>query len=381
MKRAQLVKDILLKENITTWFQPVVNLEKGDISGWEALTRGPSVSTLHSAAALFAAAQKAELLKPLELMCIRNATKCFEQLQLGGKLFVNISHDMLLAGNVLREQLKALISNGPVPTSKIVLEMTERDIVAPIEKLVEAVNFFHQLGFQFALDDVGAGQSSPEQWAALRPDYVKVDRHFVNGIDEDSEKQQFVRSVVANARSLKAKVIAEGVETRRELNCLRELGIHKCQGYLFQRPELAPVSPDLSAVLAKPDTRSLLQLLACDLIMTQAHVEPDTALDQIQTFFNNDPALSFIAVVDHGEVLGLVSRLAATSGNTACIASDIMDREPLVVDAHARLGDVSRQVTGRARNRVNEDFIVTSEGQFLGIAQVSDLLRQITRML
>ncbi len=378
MTHAHFVKDIILKENITTWFQPVVNLNKRGVSGWEALTRGPSISSLHSAAALFKAAAKAELLKPLELMCIRNATKCFEQLQLGGKLFVNVSHEMLLAGNVLREQLKALIAEGPVPSNRIVLELSEKFLGDEDPVLTEAIEFFHQLGFQIALDDIGAGQSTPDQWPALKPDYVKVDRHFVNGIDQDDDKQQFVRSVVANTRSLHAKVIAEGVETRAEMQCLRDLGIHECQGFLFQRPELAPVAPDLSHILSNAKSDALL---ACDLVMSQAHVDPDTNVDDLLAQFDKDPDLASIAVVDKGVVSGLIARDQVRNNNGALVATELMEAAPLTVDSHARLAEVARLVSGRGRQQVYKDFIVTSGNQFLGIAQVADLLRQLARQL
>ena len=135
-------------------------------------------------------------LKPLELICVNNATKCFEQLLLSGKLFVNSSHELLLAGNTLRKQLKDLISKGPVSPNKIVLELTERGFTGNIDKLMEAVVFFHQLGFQIAIDDLGTGNISVDQWMSFRPDYVKIDRYFITGVDSDTEKQNFVRSIV-----------------------------------------------------------------------------------------------------------------------------------------------------------------------------------------
>ncbi|MFT5717318.1 MAG: EAL domain-containing protein (putative c-di-GMP-specific phosphodiesterase class I) [Oleiphilaceae bacterium] len=391
MKRLNAIDQIILNQDITTWYQPMVNLDEGKVFGWEALTRGPSISTLHSAEALFGAAVKEKKLKPLELICVNNATKCFEQLLLSGKLFVNISHELLLAGNTLRKQLKDLISKGPVSPNKIVLELTERGFTGNIDKLMEAVVFFHQLGFQIAIDDLGTGNISVDQWMSFRPDYVKIDRHFITGVHSDTEKQNFVRSIVASARAYRSKVIAEGVETQQELNTLRSLGVTLCQGYFFQRPELSPLYPDLKKLLVNAsDSVNEHKLLACDLTMTQDSVVADTALEDIVALFENNIALESVAVMEHNEVIGLVQRerflwQAKLSKTQEFVVqetvSDFMGKNFLQFDSHMSLSQVSRAITARSRKHVYDDFVVNFEGKFLGIGYVIDVYRKINSVM
>lgn len=388
MKSLNAINQIILKQDITTWYQPMIDLEECKVFAWEALTRGPSISTLHSAKALFDAAVISKKLKPLELLCVNNATKCFEQLLLSGKLFVNISHELLLAGNTLRKQLKDLISKGPVSPNKIVLELTERGATSSIEKLAEAVDFFHQLGFQIAIDDMGTGNISVDQWMSLRPDYVKIDRHFITGIDSDIEKQDFVRHIVASSRAHHSKVIAEGIETLQELNTIRSLGVTLCQGFFFQRPELAPLYPDLKSLINRtPNSLDGPSLLACDLVMTQDSVAADMTLEDVFALFENNIALESVAVMADNEVIGVVQRerflwqaqLAksqAISVHTSI--SEFMDKKFLHFDAHMSLSQISRAITGRSRQHSYDDFVVSFDGEFLGIGHVVDVFRKIS---
>src|SRR5690606_12259076 len=95
-------------------------------------------------------------------------------------------------------------------------------------------------GCALAIDDLGAGSSGLRTWSELMPDFVKIDRYFVTGIDTDPTKLAFVRSMLAMGRTLGCQVIAEGVETRAECRELVNLGLDRLQGYLFGRPAAAP---------------------------------------------------------------------------------------------------------------------------------------------
>jgi EAL domain-containing protein (putative c-di-GMP-specific phosphodiesterase class I) len=96
------------------------------------------------------------------------------------------------------------------------------------------------MGFSIALDDLGAGYSSLRLWSELRPDIVKIDRHFIDGIHLDPLKREFVGSILQMARAARARVIAEGVEQREELQLLERMGVDLVQGYLIGRPQEHP---------------------------------------------------------------------------------------------------------------------------------------------
>lgn len=246
MSQKTILKEILNKGLINTLFQPIINMESSTIWGHEALSRGPSNSPLHSPLELFDVAEKEGCLKNLETVCTKNAAVQFHKHRLEGKLFVNISHLVMIAGRGIKEKLVNLMLSEFIEPGSVVIELTERSSIEDTDELIAAVSEFRALGFEIAIDDLGTGYSTLQLWSELKPDYVKIDRHFVSGVDVDNTKQEFVRSICAIAQSAGTKVIAEGVETNGELEVLRSMGLSLFQGFLFARPKAASSSIDFS---------------------------------------------------------------------------------------------------------------------------------------
>ncbi|MFT7185893.1 MAG: EAL domain-containing protein (putative c-di-GMP-specific phosphodiesterase class I) [Pseudohongiellaceae bacterium] len=380
MNTIQILKNILVNEEITNWFQPVIDLSSMRATGWKVLSRGPSTTPFHAASALLNGAEYAGILKPLELMCVKNAAINFEQLLLGGKLFVNISHEMLFAGNTLRDQLKKLISKSPVSPFKVVIELNIRNKILDNAELKESIKFFHELGFQLAIDNLGSGAWS-EEWHNLDADYVKIDRHIIHHIDADTHKQDFVRNTVAIAKASGIKIIAEGVETLDELSTVRKLGVDLVQGFLFQRPELSPVYPDMGKLNAQitstqPDKKNM----ACNLVIGKESVSLNTPITEIIKLFTLNEMLESVVLLEKTEIHGLLQRqdLKNITKPYTRPVSELIDRKCLMVDSFLPLDEVSQLVTARPKSQAGNDFIVTNQNKFLGTTSVIELLRQIT---
>lgn len=392
MKKTQAVKEILKNQEITSWFQAIVNMETKEILGWEAFSKGPSVGPHQSTPEMFQSAAEAGILKPFDLMCMHSAANCFEQLQLEKKLFINLTNEMLVASSRLKERVGDLMANSNVPSTRIVLEIDESSTGKNTPEYVDAVHFFHQQGFEVAIVNPAKQHdaSFQELWSDLNPDYIKIDRHCVKQIDIDLIKQEKVRDIVAIARAVNSKVIAEGVETQNELKTLRKLGIQTVQGYLIQRPALAPKTPDLdklAALISSSDTDSAA--LACDLVVSQEQINADTAIKKVIEMFENKTSISSMAVVENERVIGMVHRrpFLAKLGTRQrlnvvkdkAIRSE-MATSFLNVDSHLQIEQVSRLVTTRARIHSELDFVINRQGKFLGIGTVIDLLRKITQL-
>ena len=135
---------------------------------------------------------------------------------------------------------------GGLATSRIVVELTETRPIDDLAQLGGTLDALRAHGFRLALDDLGEGFASLRRWMEVRPDFVKIDRHFIDGIAQDPLKQQFVRSIVEMAATSGGDVVAEGLEQEPDLEVLRRLGITICQGYLFARPSAHP-RPQLGA--------------------------------------------------------------------------------------------------------------------------------------
>lgn len=228
---------ILAEELLNTLLQPIYSLAARRIHGYEALSRGPSNSPLHAPLALFSVARSAGRLSELEMACRQRACTSFSQQRCPGTLFLNVSPESLVEpGHQSGRTLQMLQQCGIAP-AQVVIELTEQTPIEDFDLLDRALHHYRAMGFSIALDDLGAGYSSLRLWSELRPDIVKIDRHFIDGIHLDPLKREFVGSILQMARAARARVVAEGVELIEELQLLQQMGVDLVQGYLLGRPQ------------------------------------------------------------------------------------------------------------------------------------------------
>lgn len=396
MQKKYVVKDILKQHNITAWYQPIVNIESQELLGWEAFSRGQETDKGLATPAMFDSAAEAGILKPFDLMCIHNAATCFEQLQLSNKLFINLSNEMLIASSRLKQQVGKMIAANAIPPNKMVLEIDEKNATENTQDLVEAVRYFHELGFEIAIDhlsgmgNVGENRALHSLWEELNPDFIKLDRGFIENINGSATKQKTVKELVAVARTIGAILIAEGVESKRELQKLYELGIHHVQGYLIQKPELAPLPPRIDHLLEHEIFSQTSQAsLACDLVVDKSYIDIHANVEQVFDFFDGNAHLNSVVVTEDFHVKGIIFRRPFLSKyakkqrrEVVCSQSvvTVMTTNFLSVDAHQRIEQVSRLLTSRAQLNAEHDYVIESEGRFLGIGTVIDLLKKVTQL-
>ncbi|KIF55860.1 diguanylate phosphodiesterase [Pseudomonas fluorescens] len=387
------LSSILTQSGLHSLFQPIICLSERRILGYEALTRGPSNSPLHSPIALFAVARQAGRLSELEIACRQSACRRFNEQQLPGKLFLNVSPESLLeAAHQPGRTLQMLQDLGIAP-SQVVIELTEQPPIDDFQLLQTALHHYRAMGFSIALDDLGAGYSSLRLWSELRPDYVKIDRHFIDGIHQDALKREFVGSILQIAKASRAQVIAEGIELPEELAVLTEMGVDLVQGYLLGRPQEHP-SRDARALMPKHDSSAVaLNDEGSDLsalLNDQPAVQRDTPTATVLEAFRRQANLNSLAVLDEqGQPCGIVHRHSLSDALLKPFATDLFARKPisrlmnddfLAVEISQSLQQVSRLITSRARQRIEEDFIITLNGSYLGLGRVIDVLKLITEL-
>jgi len=382
---------ILAQGGVHSLFQPIVSLSQQQILGFEALSRGPSNSPLHSPINLFAVARQAGRLNELEVMCRETACRRFSEQRLDGKLFLNVSPESLVEPLHENGRTLQLLQRYGISPNQVVIELTEQTPTDDFQLLFNALHHYRAMGFSIALDDLGAGYSSLRLWSELRPDYVKIDRHFIDGIHQDALKREFVGSILQIAKASKAQVIAEGIELEEELLVLIEMGVDLVQGYLLCRPQEQPPR-DARALI--PDLEDSHPPLGGDggdlaaLIIEQAAVQRDTSTRQVLEAFRLQADLNTLAVVDdEGRPCGIVHRHALSDALFEPFAAGLFARKPisrlmssdfLAVDIKQSLQQVSRLLTGRARQRIEEDFVIIQGGRYLGLGRLIDVLRLIT---
>lgn len=216
----------------TMWmaFQPIVDLDRRRVFGYEALLRSDEPSLPHPGAILGAAER---LGRVVELGGhIRSlAAKAFEHTARDATLFVNL-HALDL--------VDASLYSADSPLSKVaervVLEITERAAFDDVMDVRASVGTLRALGFRIALDDLGAGYAGLSNFAALEPDIVKLDMSLVRNVHQSAIRQRVVRSMTTLCRDMGMDVVAEGIESSEEKEMVRGFGCRLLQGYHFARP-------------------------------------------------------------------------------------------------------------------------------------------------
>ncbi len=224
------VRDVIETQAYSTVFQPIVEMTSGQVLGYEALTRFDDGTPPDR---VFREASDAGMGIDLKCATIEAALAASAPLPTGTFLDINVSPDMVLAGEPLHSLLRR-------SRTRVVLEITEHVGVDDYGALRKALA---DLGtdVRFAVDDAGAGFASLRHILELAPSHVKLDRALVTRIDTDPARQALVAGLVHFAGEIGAMLIAEGVETRGERDTLLRLGVQVGQGYLLGRP--APAEP------------------------------------------------------------------------------------------------------------------------------------------
>jgi EAL domain-containing protein (putative c-di-GMP-specific phosphodiesterase class I)/GGDEF domain-containing protein len=243
--------DVLSTNALDYHFQPVISLATAKIIGYEILMRPRKTGGFRfSPTEMLKLAAKHDRSYDIERLTLFNAFSFLQnnrEFFKGRKLFINIISDSLLSDTdyeKLAKEYTGLFENA-------VVEVTETSYTDDASAEIVAKRC-REMRVQLALDDYGTGYSNGELLISLRPQYLKIDKKLVAGIDRDKKKRHLVETTIAFARSQSIMTVAEGVERPEELEIVSELGIDYVQGFFAARP---------SAVLVRdlaPDVRQII---------------------------------------------------------------------------------------------------------------------------
>jgi EAL domain-containing protein (putative c-di-GMP-specific phosphodiesterase class I) len=154
----------------------------------------------------------------------------------GTKLFLNIRPTTIHDPAFREDRLIETLERSKLSPSDVVFEISEQESIRSFGAFREMRDYYRNLGFQFALDDTGAGYAGLEEILEVEPDYIKIDRAMVSGVDQDPARQDVLAALLTLAEKMGAQVIGEGLDTLEELEMLERLGIRFGQGWLFGHP-------------------------------------------------------------------------------------------------------------------------------------------------
>jgi EAL domain-containing protein (putative c-di-GMP-specific phosphodiesterase class I) len=238
--------NVSLGFDFTMAFQPIIDLENKKIFAQEALVRGLNQE---SAGEIISKVHDGNRYK-FDQMCRVKAVRLAAKLQIDSYISINfLPNAVYRPENCLRTTIKAATEYN-FPLDKIIFEITEVEKVSDNSHLKNIVTEYQRQGFKTAIDDFGSGYSGLNLLSVFQPDFLKLDMELIRNIDTDSIKQIIIKNVLRMTNDLGIEVIAEGVETKNELDALQSFGINLLQGYYFARPSfesLAELSPDIFA--------------------------------------------------------------------------------------------------------------------------------------
>ncbi|MBN1688822.1 MAG: EAL domain-containing protein [Candidatus Omnitrophica bacterium] len=227
-------KEMIDFNSLHSVYQPIVDIEKNRIVGYEALIRGKGKWA--NPEKLFHYAYEKGFVIPLDLECIHKALDILPALSLGQMLFVNIE-PITLSSHLFRQSDFGKLLQGIQKKKPVVFELTEGMKSRSIPLIQKGVQMLRRWDCQLALDDVrGIGVKFLEL-LKLKPDYIKIDRSIVQGLSKNSFLQRMVREIVGVSQGYDAHLIAEGVENLHDLNLLKRMKIRFSQGFYYAKPE------------------------------------------------------------------------------------------------------------------------------------------------
>lgn len=394
MKLTSVFRTILKNQQIDSLFQPIYNFETGQVTAWEALSRGPQDSVFHAPSMLFEFAEQYGQLFLLEQVCRSKAIATVGTLEKGQKLFLNIHPRTVVDPSFSPGRTMALLQDNGLSPENIVFEITERHAIKDFSLFHKTLDHYRSQGFSIAVDDAGTGYSGLSSIAALQPEYIKVDMSLVRDVDRDPVRRALMETMVTLAGRIGSEIIAEGIETREEASTLVDMGVHHGQGYFLSRPHFPKPETRLNLREIAPFRHDNTIRLACSipigqLVHSAVAVSPDTPVQSVQRIFSDTPDLSGIVVTEDDKPTGLVMAysldrsLASLYGRA--LYSDkpisvIMDPTPMIVDEREAVEAVAKQANAREMFKVYDEIVVTRNSRLLGMVTVRQMLTTLAQV-
>ena len=229
------LRDAIQNDVLRPYYQPLIDLSSGRITGFEALVRWPHPERgMISPAEFIPVAEETGLINALGGLMLRRACRDAALWPDDVRVAVNLSPLQFRGGNLLSVVMDALKQSG-LPAKRLELEITETLLLEKNSQVLATLHALRALGVRISMDDFGTGYSSLSYLRSFPFDKIKIDQSFVRDLAANRDAQAIVRSIISLGVGLGVTITAEGVETEAELGCLRSEGCHEGQGFLFSQ--------------------------------------------------------------------------------------------------------------------------------------------------
>lgn len=240
--RRTMLDTLLAPGGLTTLFQPVVEEPSGRVHAFECLSRGPAGTNFYSADILFEYARRKGAEAILDRACASQALVTAARVLPQADLAINVHASTLGRDPGFAHDLEQLAHAFGFAPARVIVEIVEHAPVLNHRDFIGSLANLRTAGFRIAVDDVGLGYSNFGMLIDCAPDYLKIERHFTHGAQNDPMRCAVIETIAGFARRINARVVAEGVEDESERAFLITLGIELLQGYHYARPMDAPTA-------------------------------------------------------------------------------------------------------------------------------------------
>lgn len=230
------------RNELVLYYQPKIDVRGARMVGVEALMRWQRGSTLVPPNEFIPLAEESGLIRPLSEWAIREAARqarvWLDAFGFADSIAVNLPSRMFDRGDLVEMIHEAVVTNG-VPHHSLVLEITENSLMKDLQSVIPSLHRLNEIGVEISIDDFGTGYSSLAYLTTLPISELKIDRGFIRDLGMTPQSSAVVTAIIALARSLGLRVVAEGVENLRQMEVLHRLGCGVMQGFLFSKPKPA----------------------------------------------------------------------------------------------------------------------------------------------
>ncbi|ELA7387635.1 MULTISPECIES: sensor domain-containing phosphodiesterase [Vibrio] len=300
---------------VDVYFQPIIDVQTGRVVKFEALARFYDENDAYCTQKMIAIIEDLELIAALDDVVCQAALKHFPRLQeiYGEEVGVTINRSLNTKLDSLQilQRSHDLIKASGVDPKRVTIELTETAYFEQDEEHTRALEEVRKEGIEIAIDDFGTGYSSFSYLEKGQFDLLKIDRKFIKNIHKGSTSYNIVKMVTELAQQMNVKVVAEGVESKQELQVLAEIGVDYMQGFLFS----AAVPVDL---MDKADSYEHLfsdiaiESKQSDVLQSVSHeqvrsMDPGEPLSLAVEYMNLNPSLPLV-VLNENRCVGLITK-------------------------------------------------------------------------
>ncbi len=374
-------------------FQPIVDVRRAEIAGFETLTRPRKESGFSNPGELFDIAESSGMLWPLEQVTRRVAFQAAAGWNSGELLFMNCSPQVFADERFADEVQASVLATTGLSPGRVVLEITERTEQGHIDALTRQVAALKERGFQIAIDDVGAGTSGLNRIMRLRPHWLKLDRDLIESIDADRVKQNLIRFLVHFSRLSGVRMIAEGVERAEELATLLDLGVVHAQGYFLGRPgsRHQALNPEViewlrqrwvdtqSVRLSRPAGQRISRLIRPAFV-----AEAQLPVAEVASMLRGEETIPGAVIMDGSRCVGWADRdwimERGSSEQAGYPIAAILPSSASLVSPDESIHEVVELLSARNSRYSSHPLIVMSDHRLMGIVTVHDVLSTVSEM-